>query len=57
MLKTIIFTAFSSQLVTIKKKFVNTDLIGFHGNNGAEGKNEGMNIFHVKVVCGHSVRH
>lgn len=36
---------------------VYTDLIRLHRNNGAKGKNEGVNIFHVKVVCGHSVRH
>ena len=34
-----------------------TNLIGLHGDDGAQGEDEGVNIFHVEVICGHSVRH
>lgn len=34
-----------------------TNLIGFHGDDGAQGEDEGVNIFHVQVICGHGVGH
>lgn len=30
-------------------------LLRFHGNDGTEGHNEGMDILHVEVVSGHSI--
>lgn len=34
-----------------------TNLIGFHGDDGAQGEDKRVNIFHVQVVSGHGVRH
>ena len=35
----------------------NADLVGFHGNDGAERKDERMDVLHVEVVRSDRVRH
>lgn len=32
-------------------------LVWFHGDDGAESKDERVNVLHVQVVCSHCVRH
>lgn len=34
-----------------------TNLIRLHGDDGAQGEYEGVNIFHVQVIRGHSIWH
>jgi hypothetical protein len=36
-------------------KHQRTHLIRFHGNNGAQGEYEGVDVFHVQVVSSHSI--
>lgn len=33
------------------------NLIGLHGDDGAQSKDEGVNVLHVQVICGHGIRH
>ena len=33
------------------------NLIWLHRDDSAEGKDERMNVFHIEVVSGHSIRH
>lgn len=42
------------QTIVCNKEYI-TDLIGLHGDYGAESKYKGVNILHVQVVCGHCV--
>ena len=32
-------------------------LVRFHGDDGAEGEDEGMYVLLIEVECGHSIRH
>lgn len=32
-----------------------TDLVGLHGDDGAQGEDEGVNVLHVEVIRGHGV--
>lgn len=34
-----------------------TNLIGLHGDDGAQSEDEGVDIFHVQVIRGHGVWH
>lgn len=34
-----------------------TNLIRLHGDNGAQSEDEGVNVFHVQVICSHSIGH
>ena len=33
------------------------NFVGVGGNDGTEGEDERMNVFHVEVISGHGVRH
>lgn len=44
-------------LCGLKSSFANADLIRLHGNDGAQSEDEGVNVFHVQVICGHSIGH
>lgn len=48
---------FSGLSVLFYNRTQSTDLIRLHGDDGAQSEDEGVNIFHVQVICGHGIWH
>lgn len=42
-------------LLNLLQSTPQTNLIGLHGDDGTQSEDEGVDIFHVQVICGHGI--